>query len=181
MKSKRFFCAIIIFIILICFASKLYAEIVQITDNYYNDIQPSLYNNYVAWSSGTQSGTDTPSVNYWNGSTTETISENNTNDWFISQYNGTIAWNSGTDSDSEIYYWNGAMITRISENQIRDFDPSIFDETIAWSGGGGTESEIYYWDGGSTEYAAQTGTSGTLGASDSSGDDICFINSLCPK
>ena len=145
---KKIYYFFIVLIVSLIFHSNGYTatfEIIQITDNSINDINPSLHNGAIAWSGEDENGYF--EIFYWNGSTTEKI----TNDGNIynvnpSLYNGTIAWND-ENGGNEILYWDGNTILQITNNTTNDYKPSLYNGTIAWVASDGNDSEIFYWDG----------------------------------
>lgn len=115
-----------------------FSKITNISNNEYNNINPSLYNGKIAWESNVDGDWD---IYYWDGSTIRNISNNDTNDYDPTLYNGTIAW----EGYEGIYYWDGAIITVIpSTSNART--PSLYDGKIAYVDYDGS-AEIYYWDG----------------------------------
>ena len=121
-------------------------EPIQITDNDYDDVAPSLYNGMIAWSGGEKNNRE---IYFWDGNTITQISDNSFDNKTPSLYFGTIAWSGGGSErgDYEIFYWDGDTITQITDNSYEDTGPSLYNEAIAWTGGKLQGAEIYYWDG----------------------------------
>ena len=104
-------------------------NITQITNNSYNDLNPFIHKDIIAWQS--YDGHDFE-IMYWNGSTIIQITNNDVDDVKPTVYNGTIAWSQKTDSDYEIMYWDGSKTHRITYNNDNDTKPFLYNGAIVW-------------------------------------------------
>lgn len=119
-----------------------FSKITNISNNEYDNRNPSLYDGKIAWASNVDGDFD---IYYWDGSTIRNISNNNTEDFEPSLYNGTIAWESWEDG-GKIYYWDGKNTAVISNGYNACRHPSLYNGTIAFECSDG-DDEVFYWDG----------------------------------
>jgi len=79
-------------------------DILQITDNEYEDRLPSLYDGHIAWHAGAVG--DEYEIFFWDGNVTHQVTDNDISDSFPSLYNDNIAWmrGNGPSGDAQIMY-----------------------------------------------------------------------------
>ncbi len=119
---------------------------IQITDNDYDDIQPSLYGQSIAWVGRHDDNYD---LFYWDGQNEYKLTDSDGDDLNPSLDNGAIAWMAWDGDDFEIYYWAGADIIQITDtdNDIDDRAPVLKNGKIVWIRDDGDCQDIYLWDG----------------------------------
>lgn len=127
------------------------------------NINPSLYNDTVAWQSNLDGDEE---IYYWNGlvdgngnPVIQQITNNVEPDTEPSLFNGTIAWQAYPAGEShpsgkqEVVYWDGsltsdgqAVIREISQNDdYEDTSASLYGGSVAYCSDIDGDSEIYYY------------------------------------
>lgn len=151
--TKNTFTKIIVLLAILTFTlmvNKIYAfEVFQLTDNSFDDRNPSVYENTIAWE--TTDNTNTK-IYYWNGNTTVQVSNDDTIDnYYPSLYDGKIAWSGGKPiigDHYDIFYWNGSDVNQISVSKTNTsyVSPTLYNGTISWMVYS-VNNMIYFWNG----------------------------------
>ncbi len=121
---------------------------IQISDNDYDDKQPSLFGETVAWV-GAHDG-DNFDLFYWDGKNEYKLTDSDGDDLEPSLDKGAIAWTEYDGDDFEILYWNGGANIHITDDNVDDRSPVLRDGKIIWVKRDGSCSDIYMWDGSQT-------------------------------
>ena len=117
---------------------------IQISDNDYDDKQPSLYENTVAWVGRHDDNFD---LFFWDGKNEYKLTDSDGDDLKPSIHKGAIAWMEWDGDDYEIYYWAGGQNIQITDDDENDEDPVLRDGRIVWIKDDGDCEDIYMWDG----------------------------------
>ena len=120
-------------------------QVVQITNNEYNDYLPEIHNGMVTWV-GHDGGTDTE-IFLYDGSSIIQLSNNEYFDSEPQIHNGMVTWVGHDGHDSEIFFYDGVTMTQLSNNGYTDYQPQIHDGLVVWDGFDENDREIYLYDG----------------------------------
>lgn len=123
------------------------AEILQLTNNDYNDIHPQIHNGQVVWY-----GFESPDseIFYWNGTSVEKLTDNDENDFEPQIHNGQVVWTADDASrnSAQIVYWNGNTVQQLTYSyDSQNRRPQIHNAQVVWQGHDGNDNEIYFWSG----------------------------------
>ncbi len=106
-------------------------EIIQITNNDFDDKNPSLYDGQIAWDGELGENWTSTEIFFWDGANVFQLTSNSISDSNPSLYNGDIAWRSGfsgSDGFTKILYAtpsdDPAIITTSSDGLQARFFPS---------------------------------------------------------
>lgn len=122
-------------------------DVIQLTDNSYDDRGAEINKNgFIVWTAIDPEGEDTGDYVYLYDGVTSTRLSPGQNPKINDQ--GHVVWRHGF----EIYYYNGIIINQLTNNSYRDYDADISnDGNIAWLGNrpfnGDTNDEIFLYDG----------------------------------
>lgn len=115
--------------------------IVQLTDNYYDDVGPQIDAGMVVWH-GNEYG-KYHEIFLWDGSETVQLTNNEYHDSNPQIDAGQVVWNGSDGHDYEIFLWNGSEIIQITDNDYDDLGPQINAGQIVWQGSDGNDYEIF--------------------------------------
>jgi beta propeller repeat protein len=131
--------------------------VVQLTDNFVDDMYPKVSGSRVVWRG--KSGSDYDIYLYDGTSTTRLT--NNTVDESVPDVSGSlVAWSGWTGSDYDIYIYNGTTTQRLSNPGYRDWQPQVSGPYVTWNAQEepGSNYDIFYFSG-SVVRQVSTGTS----------------------
>lgn len=158
-------------------------NIVQITDNDYQDAYPSYSDGMIAWRSVNMQ-TRQLVINYWDGANVHELTGPRVANEYkpISTNNGGVAWKSG---DGNIYYWDGTFDNSSNPNIMTAASggflgiPTLDNGNISYfkhdfARPDGEDEAVFYWNGSDTFqvsewYNAYYSTDAQIRASSSSG------------
>ncbi len=119
-------------------------EKTQISDNNYDDAQPSVFENKVAWVGEEDDNFD---LFYWDGEQQHKLTDSDGDDLTPSLDHGAIAWVEWDGNDYEILYWAGAENIQITHDNHDDTAPVLKNGKIVWVKRKDQCEDIYSWDG----------------------------------
>ncbi len=116
----------------------------QVSNNNYDDLQPSVFENRVAWVGKHDDNYD---LFYWDGQHLNKLTDSDGDDLTPSLDHGAIAWTEWDGEDFEIMYWAGGQNIYITDDNEDDIGPILKDGSIVWIKADGQCEDIYHWDG----------------------------------
>ena len=155
LRKGFFFIALLPIIAIFTTTSLSYSptyNIIQITDNSYDDQTPHINNNgYVVWSGrGGQFNDSDYEIFLYNGTNIVQITTNDYQTDISPRINDNehIAWHGTYSGDEEIFLYDGTNIEQITDNSYYDDGPRLNNNGyMAWFGGDCPNSEIFLYDG----------------------------------
>jgi len=126
-------------------------EIIRVTNNNYDNIDPQISGNNIVWQGGYYGSTQR--IYFWDGSQVTTVASNSYED-LSPQISGTnVVWQGldPNDGDGAIFFWDGSTTTQITNNDTGDGYPQISGDNVVWQGRdpNDSDSEIFFWNGSS--------------------------------
>ena len=135
---------LLVFVTFLIFSQTVPAgEILQLTDNDYDDESPQIHNGRVVWV-GSDGNDD--EIFYWDGSTVQQLTDNDYDDKYPHIHNDQVVWQGSDGDDDEIFYWDGLAVQQLTDNDYHDRYPQIHNDQVVWVGSAGKDNEIFYWD-----------------------------------
>jgi beta propeller repeat protein len=123
-------------------------DVIQLTQNSYNDFNPLVSGDNVAWM-GDPDYIDAE-IYFYDGKSTVQLTNNNFYDYISDISGDSVVWGEFEGNDSEIYLFDGTSTTQLTNNDFYDYVPQISGKNVVWSGYDGNDNEIYLFDGTST-------------------------------
>ncbi|NPA94708.1 MAG: hypothetical protein GXO58_04700 [Thermodesulfobacteria bacterium] len=123
---------------------------IQVSDNDYDDKQPSVFGQTVAWVGKHDDNYD---LFYWDGKNEYKLTDSDGDDLDPSLDHGAIAWTEWDGDDFEIFYWAGGANIQITDtdDDEDDISPVLRDGKVVWIKDNGECQDIYLWDGASIQ------------------------------
>ena len=126
-----------------------FINIVQLTNNHYDESSPQISGNNVVWQG--YDGNDTE-IFLYNGKNTIQLSDNNYGDETLQISGNNVVWQGYDGNDTEIFLYNGKNTIQLSNNNYGDFHPQISGNNVVWwrSDNNYNQSEIFLYNGKTT-------------------------------
>jgi uncharacterized membrane protein len=120
-------------------------EVLQLTNNEYNDTDPQIHNDQVVWQG--YDGNDNE-IYFWDGYIVTQLTNNNFDDNYPDIHNSQVVWQRHDGNDNEIYFWDGLSVRQLTKNNYQDSYPKVHDGMVVWEQSDGANYwEIFLWDG----------------------------------
>ncbi len=105
--------------------------VVQITDNTFDDIEPDVWDDLIAW---TAHPLTTSEIFVWQNGSIRKISQNSVANSRPSVWNGHVVWQgmASDATDFDIFYNDGSRTVKLTSNIWDDLNPRIRNGIIAW-------------------------------------------------
>ncbi len=92
-------------------------QIIQVTDNSYDDYYPQISGNNVVWQGS--DGID-DEIFFWDGSSMTQVTYNSYDDYYPQISGNNVVWYGSEGIDDEIFFWDGSSITQVTDNNTSD-------------------------------------------------------------
>lgn len=123
------------------------SQVVQLSNNDYNDQYPEIYAGQVAWLS--YDGHDYEIFLYGDGKVLQ-LTNDDFSCWKPQIGSGGVVWQGYNGNNHEIFYYDGTQVSQMTHTLRRQQNPQIDNGQIVWEGydDSGSDTEIFFFDGG---------------------------------